>query len=74
MMLTSLSGEEWKAMRAALSPTFSPNKLKGLVQTLDSTGPEFTEYLKKQVAENKEVFDMKDVFGKFTMAAIAKVI
>ena len=73
-MLTFLVGEEWKAMRAALSPSFTTGKLRGVVTTLDSTGLEFTEYLKKKIANNGGIFEMREIFGKYGMGAIAKVI
>ena len=67
-MLTRLSGDKWKTMRAIMSPMFTSGKLKGMVQLIDKIGDQMVVELDKIVGEDLEI---KDFFQKFSMDVVA---
>jgi len=68
--LTNLKGEEWKKMRTLVSPVFTSGKLKMMVPHIEKCADNMEELFETAV-NNKEILDAKDVFGKFTLDAIA---
>ncbi|KAF2878651.1 hypothetical protein ILUMI_27519 [Ignelater luminosus] len=69
-ILVSLNGQEWKDMRAVLSPSFTSNKMKFMFQLISECAEKFTEYFGKQ-SKNTISVEMKEIFTKFTNDAIA---
>ncbi|XP_049778135.1 probable cytochrome P450 6a13 isoform X1 [Schistocerca cancellata] len=70
-MLINLKGAEWKKVRAMLTPTFSSGKLKSMEKIVVQCGNQMTRYLTEHVTDNNNEFEMKDLFGRFTMDVIA---
>ena len=66
--LLSLVGDEWKQMRATLSPAFTSSKMKNMYQLMTECAENFTHHFK-----NKEqvAVEMKDLFSRFTNDVIA---
>ncbi|XP_037874501.1 cytochrome P450 6B1 [Bombyx mori] len=51
-----LRGNEWKKLRAKISPIFSPNKLRGMFPLIDNTADEFVIRLRKRIKnKNKDI-------------------
>ncbi|RZC39210.1 uncharacterized protein BDFB_009483, partial [Asbolus verrucosus] len=66
--LVSLSGEEWRQMRATLSPAFTSSKMRSMYQLMAECAKNFVNHFrgKEQVA-----VDMKDIFSRFANDVIA---
>ena len=78
-MLTTLMGEEWKVMRAAVSPTFTTGKLKHLVGAINRAGPGFKTYIdglleEKRKKGEEEALAMKDLFARYATGVIAEAV
>ena len=63
-------GEEWKDIRATFSPIFTSGKMKGMMQFLIKVSENLTTELGEKAAGGEE-FMTKDVFGKFSLDALA---
>ncbi|CAO2630630.1 Cytochrome P450 3A1 [Lemmus lemmus] len=61
--------EEWKRIRAVLSPTFSSGKLKEMFPIIEQYGDTLVKYLKRE-AEKGKPLNMKEVFGAYVMDVI----
>jgi len=70
LMLTNMTGEDWKKMRTIVSPVFTSGKLKLMVPHIDKCGDNMREYL-KTAALTGEALEAKEMFGKFTLDSIA---
>ena len=68
--LTSLGGEEWKEVRGAFTPIFTSGKLKGMMKFIMQVSEDLSNEFDKK-AEAGEEFELKDVFGKFSLDALA---
>ncbi|KAK8721554.1 hypothetical protein OTU49_012781, partial [Cherax quadricarinatus] len=69
-MLGNKSGDEWKALRAALSPTFTSGKMRGMFPLICDKADALVSFSLKEAAK-KPYVDMKVNFGRFTMDTIA---
>jgi len=67
-MLTSLPGDEWKKVRALLTPCFSGSKLKLMLPYLKKVGAQLCEYVSKHTGEE---FDARDLFSKYSLDGLA---
>lgn len=63
-------GEKWRALRKALSPTFTSGKLKGMLDLIETSVGNLISHLDKEVKKNP-VIDVKKVFQAFTLDTIA---
>jgi cytochrome P450 family 6 len=63
-------GEKWRALRKALSPTFSSGKLKGMLDLMDTSVDNLVDHLSKAVKKNP-VVELKSVFQAFALDTIA---
>ncbi|CAO2630614.1 Cytochrome P450 3A11 [Lemmus lemmus] len=61
--------EEWKRLRALLSPTFTSGKLKEMFPIVDQYGDILVKYLRRE-AEKDKPLNMKEVFGAYSMDVI----
>ncbi|KAL1763636.1 cytochrome P450 3A31 [Sigmodon hispidus] len=61
--------EEWKRIRALLSPTFTSGKLKEMFPIIDQYGDSLVRHLKKEAERGKPV-TMKEAFGAYSMDVI----
>ena len=65
--LVELQGDQWKKVRASLSPAFTSGKLKSMVPLIHRVADNCNECLAKKVGES---FTIKDVLGNFSMDVI----
>lgn len=63
-------GEKWRALRKALSPTFSSGKLKGMLDLMGTSVDNLISHLTKEVNKNP-VVELKAVFQAFALDTIA---
>ncbi|XP_069942986.1 cytochrome P450 3A21-like isoform X2 [Cherax quadricarinatus] len=68
--LTRKSGDEWKALRAIMTPTFTSGKIRGMFPLVCNKADTLVSFTLKKAAQ-KPYVDMKDNFGRFTMDSIA---
>ncbi|KAB0794255.1 hypothetical protein PPYR_13875 [Photinus pyralis] len=71
--LFSLGGQEWRDMRATLSPSFTTSKIKTLFELLNDCAREFVAYFERAQEDLIQV-EMKDISTRFTNDAIASVV
>jgi len=69
-MLVSLSGDEWKDVRTTFSPIFTSGKMKGMLKYIIHVSGGLVEELERKCQQGEE-FELKDVFGKFSLDALA---
>ena len=69
-MLTSINGDEWKDVRTTFSPIFTSGKMKGMLKYIIHVSNGLVQELETK-AKLKEEFELKDVFGKFSLDALA---
>ncbi|GFQ86305.1 cytochrome P450 3A8, partial [Trichonephila clavata] len=69
-MLQLLEGEDWKRVRAIVTPTFTTGKIKRMMDIFTSCSKVLVDNFRK-VAEKGEPVDAKKVYGAFTMDIIA---
>ncbi|KAK7806216.1 hypothetical protein U0070_008879, partial [Myodes glareolus] len=61
--------EEWKRIRALLSPTFTSGKLKEMFPIIEEYGDILVKYLRRE-AEKGKPLNMKEIFGAYSMDVI----
>uniref|UniRef100_A0A8C2MMC5 Cytochrome P450 3A n=1 Tax=Cricetulus griseus TaxID=10029 RepID=A0A8C2MMC5_CRIGR len=61
--------EEWKRIRALLSPTFTSGKLKEMFPIIEQYGDILVKYLRREAEKGKPV-TTKEVFGAYSMDVI----
>ncbi|EFA09141.1 cytochrome P450 9e2 [Tribolium castaneum] len=67
--LIVLRGEEWKQMRATLSPAFTSSKMKNMYHLIYECAENFAKHFQ----DEKKNVEVKDIFSKFTNDVIATV-
>ena len=68
--LTSLTGDKWKDVRGTFSPIFTSGKMKNMLKFTLHVADHLVKECGKY-AEKKEEFELKSVFGKFSLDSIA---
>lgn len=68
-LLNRMTGEEWKATRAMLSPIFTSGKLKGLYPLVEAKAEDLVAYIRR-TTEQKLDLPLKMTFGFFSMEVI----
>jgi cytochrome P450 family 6 len=63
-------GEQWKALRKVMSPTFSSGKLKSMMEPMDAVVDNLVSHLEKEIKKNP-VVSVKEVFQCFALDTIA---
>lgn len=66
--LGALKGQQWRDMRATLSPSFTSSKMRFMFNLMADCAQEFVEHFKETDTQNME---MKDIFTRFTNDVIA---
>lgn len=66
------SGQEWKELRAKLTPTFTSGKMKMMFPNVITKADRMIEYL-KPFAEKAEPLEMKEIYSSFTTEVISDV-
>ncbi|GLH10353.1 Uncharacterized protein GBIM_15274 [Gryllus bimaculatus] len=76
--LFHLKDQDWRDMRATLSPAFTTSKIKTMFLLISECAQQMTEHLRKKYAESDEgslnkplPFDMKDLFSRMANDVIA---
>ncbi|XP_044730852.1 cytochrome P450 9e2-like isoform X1 [Chrysoperla carnea] len=73
--LFSLDGQNWRDMRATLSPAFTGSKMRGIFVLMNECGNQLVNYLNDKIkAENNQKhleLELKDLFTRFTNDIIA---
>ncbi|KAK7806222.1 hypothetical protein U0070_008885, partial [Myodes glareolus] len=64
--------EEWKSIRALLSPAFSSGKLKEMFSIIEQYGDILVKYLRRE-AEKGKPLSVKEVFGAYSMDVITSM-
>uniref|UniRef100_A0A2P2I7R7 Cytochrome P450 6k1-like n=1 Tax=Hirondellea gigas TaxID=1518452 RepID=A0A2P2I7R7_9CRUS len=72
-MLLGLKGKVWKRVRAVMTPTFSSGKVKQTLTLVNDCASNLMKYFNKQHDQGLSVYEMKDVYGRFTMDTIASI-
>jgi len=62
-------GERWKGIRSTFSPIFTPNKIKMMITFMQETCNKNIDSL-DNFAGNGQSFELREMFGKFTMDTI----
>lgn len=70
-MLLNLKGQHWKQVRSILTPTFSSGKLRIMQSLVNISGEQLKEFLETNISSEEQEFEMKELFGRFTMDVIA---
>ena len=68
--LSSLSGDEWKDARSTFTPIFTSGKMKNMFKFIKLMASNLIEDLETK-ADQGEEFELKTLFGKFSLDAIA---
>lgn len=68
--LFGMEGNEWKDMRAKLTPTFSSGKMKLMYSLIEKCSIQLKDHL-EPLAENSEIIDLKEVLSRYTLDIIA---
>jgi len=71
--LTSLRGNEWKNVRCTFSPVFTSGKMRGMIRFIKEVTCSLTKELHSK-AELGNDFELKEVFGKFSLDSLATCI
>lgn len=71
-VLIALHGDEWRQMRATLSPTFTGSKMRQMFGLVSECADEIVEhFIKKAESGEKLDVEMKDFFSRYTNDVIA---
>lgn len=65
-----LKDEEWRSVRATITPSFSSAKLRNMAVQMNECCDTLCSNLEHR-SDSSQVFDFKEVFGAFTMDVIA---
>ena len=68
--MTSAEGDRWKSIRATFTPIFTSGKMKAMMVYVQETCKSLTDAL-DELAEKNEVFELKELLGKYSMDTIA---
>lgn len=71
--LFALPPKEWQPMRQKLSPTFSSGKIKAMFTTAIDCGENMKQYLNQKIQSGRDLFDMREMFARFTTDIITSV-
>ena len=66
-MLTELRGDQWKRVRASLTPAFTSGKLKSMVSLIHGIASHCNGFLENKIGES---FEAKELMRKFAMDVI----
>ncbi|XP_038202455.1 cytochrome P450 3A31-like isoform X8 [Arvicola amphibius] len=67
--LSSSKDEDWKRIRALLSPTFTSGKLKEMFPIVEQYGDILVKYLRREAEKGKPI-TMKEVLGAYSLDVI----
>lgn len=71
-VLIALRGDEWRQMRATLSPAFTGSKMRQMFGLISECADEIVEYFTKKAKSGEKIdVEMKDFFSRYTNDVIA---
>ncbi|KAF2897108.1 hypothetical protein ILUMI_09068 [Ignelater luminosus] len=70
--LTALKGDQWREMRATLSPSFTSSKMKMMFGLMCECAQQFVDHFLKKNEETVSL-EMKETFSRYTTDVIASV-
>jgi cytochrome P450 len=70
--LTALKGDEWRATRSLITPTFTSGKMKNMMPLMMEAADSLGASLQRKAAKN-EAFDPHQVFGFYSTDVVAKI-
>nr|XP_053638108.1 cytochrome P450 9e2-like [Cherax quadricarinatus] len=70
IMLSNMTGDEWKTLRGIMTPTFTSGKMRSMFPLMCDKADALVSFSLKEAA-NKPFVDMKVNFARFTMDTIA---
>lgn len=72
-MLFSMEGEQWKILRAKMTPMFTTGKIKRMFETFRKSSEDMATYLKNHIGseDSKDDLNFSHLFIKYTMDVIA---
>jgi cytochrome P450 len=73
-MLISIKGDQWKALRSKLSPTFTTGKIKRLFSLFDVSGRKLVKFVEGEMADGNGEMDLSQAYSKFAMDIIASAV
>jgi len=68
--MTAITGDEWKDVRTTFTPIFTSGKMRGMLKFIVEVGVRLKQEFGK-LSSSGEDFDLKDVFGKFSLDSLA---
>ncbi|XP_037032229.1 cytochrome P450 9e2-like [Bradysia coprophila] len=73
--LFGMQGQQWKDMRATLSPMFTSSKLKSIFGLLSNHAQDFVQHFEvKAGSDGKNDIDVLEIFARFTADGIATAV
>lgn len=68
--LFNLHGEEWRALRTKLSPTFTSGKIKYMFNTVDQVAKQLKQTTAQEVGKDGAILELHDLMGRYTVDVI----
>ncbi len=72
-ILTVLRNEDWKNVRNTITPAFTAGKMKFMIPIINESLKTLEAVFEAKIAENSPSFNVKEIFGAFTLEVIAAV-
>ncbi|UYV82563.1 hypothetical protein LAZ67_21002768, partial [Cordylochernes scorpioides] len=69
-MVSVINGGPWKRIRSKMSPTFSSGKMRKMAHLINECAETTCKNL-AEISETKKPYNIKEIFGAFTMDVIA---
>jgi cytochrome P450 family 6 len=66
-----LTGQKWRDLRVKLTPLFTSGKLKMMFPVIHDSGSGLVEHMEKRIKQNDNVFEIRDLFARFTTNIIS---
>lgn len=70
--LFSMHGEEWKSIRAKITPAFTSGKLKGMFSMVQNVGSELVKFM-QPLAVKGEAIEIRDLAGRYVIDCLASI-
>ncbi|KAK7080460.1 Cytochrome P450 3A4 [Halocaridina rubra] len=69
-MLTSKEGDDWKALRSVMSPTFTSGRMKAMFPLVCEKANALVSFCRKEISKKPQI-DMKYTAGRYTVDTLA---
>lgn len=71
--LVGKCGEEWRSLKASITPAFSPKNLRNIAVQVQQAAGSVISFLDGRKEEGEPIM-MEDILGKFTMDCISRIV